>query len=313
MQSYFHWMNTTSLLTLSRGYLKEGIPQANLKEAAIERVRTMCDAAEAKLRKMGMPEDLINGYGYKLFEYASRGWISFSSPIWSNFAAGRGLPISCNGSFMDDTTGSILWKNAEIGAMTKNGAGTSLYVGALRPEGAPISTGGFSKGRTHFLRLTQEMVTVISQSSIRRGNLAAYEEVTSPEIYEFLKQREKGNPLQHLSFGVCIGDDWMEEMMAEAKGGEKRLLMARIVNKRRETGFPYIFFKDAANRGRHPRLVEMQKFIWASNLCTEVMLPSSGDESFVCDLSSLNLAYYDDWKNTDLVEMMIWLLDAVME
>lgn len=311
----FFWMNTISLATLSRGYLTPGAIEAHggdVKAAAIARVRQMCDKAENVLRNMGMDE-AVDGYADKLFDYAGRGWISFASPIWSNFAANRGLPISCNGSFMDDTTESILYKTAEIGMMTKHGAGTSVYMGALRPEGSPISGGGTSRGQVHFMRLVQEHTDVISQSNVRRGNCAAYIDIDSPDVDEFLKIRDTGNALQHISIGLCVSDAWMEAMLAEQKGGEKRRLMARIINKRRATGFPYLVFTDTANEARHPRLKELGERIHASNLCTEIFQPSSPKESFVCDLSSLNLVHFDDWKNTDLVETMVFFLDAVMQ
>lgn len=312
----FFWLNDVSLQTLSRGYLTESMIEdydGNLRAAAIARYRQIADAAEARLRAMGMPDTVMTGYADKLFTYMGRGWISLASPVVSNFGLSRGLPISCNGSKMEDTTASILGKVAEIGMMTKHGAGTSVYMGDLRPAGAPISGGGTSNGPVHFMRLVQEHTDIISQSNVRRGNCAVYLDVEHPDVDEFLKIRETGNPLQHISFGLCISDQWMKEMLAEPKGGEKRRLMARIVNKRRATGFPYLFFSDAANEDRHERLKELALKIWASNLCTEIMLPSTGDESFVCDLSSLNLLYFDDWKDTDLVETMIWFLDAVME
>ena len=118
--------------------------------------------------------------------------------------------------------------------------------------------------------------------------------------------------IQHLSFGVTISDAWMNEMLAEPKGGPKRRVMAKIVNKRRETGYPYILFSDTANNARPEILKKLNLLIYASNLCTEIMLPSSEDESFVCDLSSVNLLHYDEWKGTNFVREMIYVLDAVM-
>lgn len=302
---YAH-LNEVSLLTLSRGYLREGIPRENLKQAAIDRLEIMVSAAE---RELGVSLPTLR-YGMK------RGWVSPSSPVWSNYAAGRGLPISCNGSFIDDKRSAILMKVAEIGEMSGRGAGTSAYLGALRPFGSPISSGGFSEGPVHFARLIQEQVQVISQSNVRRGNCAIYLPIEHADIDKWMDMRSTSggvhHPIQHLSFGVCIGRKWWAEMKAEAKGGPKRKLMAKIRNKRRETGYPFLFFTDNANDARPQILKDLDLWIWASNLCTEIMNHSKADESFVCNLSSVNLLYFHEWKNTPFIREMIYFLDAVL-
>ncbi|AGC36115.1 ribonucleoside-diphosphate reductase large subunit [Rhizobium phage RHEph10] len=306
MRNDYAWLNQVALTTLSRGYLREGIAPENLKDEAIARINAIVDRAEE-----------ILGFELPTLRYGiKRGWVSPASPIWSNFGAGRGLPISCNGSYMADNMDSILFKNAEIGMMTKEGAGTSVYMGALRAFGKPISGGGRSEGPTHFARLPQEQVTVVSQGNTRRGNAAVYIDIEHEDADRWLDMRSISggvhHPIQHLSFGLVIGDDWMNAMLAEEKGGPKRKLMAKIRNKRRETGFPYLIFRDNANNARPDVLKRLGLLIYASNLCTEIMLPSGPDESFVCDLSSVNLLYYDEWKGTPFVREMIYLLDAVM-
>ena len=168
------WLNEIALTTLSRGYLSANIPQNDIKQAAIERANAIVDSAEKILQKK-LP---TIRHGLK------RGWVSPSSPVWSNFGARSGLPVSCNGSFMEDNMESILYANAEIGMMTKQGAGTSCYMGKLRPQGAPISGGGKSQGPVHFARLLQETVSVISQSNVRRGNCAIWLDVEHPDIEE---------------------------------------------------------------------------------------------------------------------------------
>lgn len=302
----YEYLNPESLKILSKGYIADGTPRHLWKETAIERVNFLITHAEQILGRE-LPT---------LRQGVRRGWISPSSPIWSNFGTERGLPISCNGSRMVDSVDSIAFKVAEISMMTKEGAGTSVYMGDLRPSGSEISGGGKSHGPVHFARLVQEAVTVISQGNTRRGNAAVYLDVEHPDIHDWLMMRSKaeGNhhKIQELSFGVVITDQWMSEMLAEAKGGEKRMMIVKIINKRRETGFPYIIFKDNANRVRHDRLKELGLEIMASNLCTEIMLPSTADESFVCNLSSANLLYFDEWKHTPLIREMVYFLDAVM-
>lgn len=302
----YSYFNDESLKILSRGYIAEGTPREYWKQTAIARVNFLIDRAE-EILGIKLPTMRLG---------VRRGWISPSSPVWSNFGTDRGLPISCNGSRMADSVDSIAYKVAEISMMTKEGAGTSLYMGDLRASGEPISGGGKSEGPVHFARLVQEAVTVISQGNTRRGNAAVYLDIDHPDIDEWLLMRSivdgVHHPIQHMSFGVVISDAWMSAMLSEAKGGPKRKLLTKIVNKRRETGYPYIIFKDNANKARHDRLKELGLEIVASNLCTEIMLPSTADESFVCNLSSVNLLYFDEWKSTPLVREVVMFLDAVM-
>jgi ribonucleoside-diphosphate reductase alpha chain len=128
---------------------------------------------------------------------------------------------------------------------------------------------------------------------------------------EFLDIGTEGNPIQKLTHGVTVGDEWMESMI---EGDEaKRKIWARIIQRRGEMGYPYIMFNDTANKNTVDVYKDKDLTIYASNMCSEIMLPSKEDWSFVCCLSSINLLHYDDWKDTDLVETMIAFLDAVME
>jgi len=290
------WLDADTRTFLSRGYLHNN-------QTPEERIRQICETAEANLE--------IAGFADEFEQQVLKGWVSFSSPVWSNYGNDRGLPISCNGSFYDDSVESILLKTAEIGGQTKFGAGTSAYMGELRPRGAKISVGGTSEGPVHFMRILQETVDVISQSNIRRGNCAVYLNIEHADIMEFLECREEGNTIQDLSLGVTITDAWMEAMIAG--DDDKRKVWLRILKKRSMTGYPYLFWTDTVNNGAPQWYRDHGMKIWASNLCAEVALPSSKDESFVCCLSSVNLLYYDDWKETNLVRNMMYFLDSVME
>ena len=161
------------------------------------------------------------------------------------------------------------------------------------------------------MNLAETTVDVVAQGNVRRGSCAAYLDVESPDIMEFLECREEGSSIINLSLGVCIGDEWMESMIAG--DNEKRTIWARILRKRRESGYPYLFFKDTVNNNKPQVLKDQDITIWASNLCSEICLPSSEEWSFVCNLASMNCATFDDWEHTDAVETMIWFLDAVME
>lgn len=272
-------------------------------QSAEDRVRVIGDTAEKLMNKPGLSD--------KIVEYTSKGWISFSSPVWANFGAGRGLPISCFGSYIADDMASILYTNAEVGMMSKYGGGTSTYFGALRPRGAAISDKGSSNGPVTFMQLFNTMVDVVSQGSVRRGNMAAYLPIEHPDVLEFLDIGTEGNPIQGLTHAVTVTDEWLQSM---ADGDEdKRAIWARIIQRRGEIGYPYILFTDNANNNTVDVYKDKDLKIHASNLCSEIMLPSKDDWSFVCCLSSINVLWYEDWKDTDLVEVMTYLLDAVME
>ena len=292
----FEWANEDSRTFLSRGYIDGNM-------TVEERVRIIAWTAEKILDR--------EGFADKFYDYMSRGFYSLSSPVWSNFGTKKGLPISCNGVFVNDNMESILKKTAEVGMQTKMGAGTSGYYGALRARGKPIKSGGTADGPVHFMNLTETTVDVVAQGNVRRGSFAAYLDISSPDIMEFLDAREEGSSIINMSLGVCIGDDWMQEMIAGDP--DKRTVWARVLRKRRESGYPYLFFKDTVNNNK-PRVLRQKDIsIWASNLCSEICLPSSEDESFVCNLASMNLLKADEWMETDAVETMIWFLDAVME
>lgn len=291
MEKYY-WLNRDSRVFLERGYLMDGVtPEKRIRQIAL------------KAQKLLKEE----GFADKFEDYMSRGWYSLASPIWANYGLKRGLPISCFGSYIDDTMDSILGKQAEVGMMTKMGGGTSAYFGALRNRGSEISAGGKSNGPVHFMELFETMTNVVSQSNVRRGSFAAYMPIDHPDILEFLQIRNDGNPIQNMSIGVTVSDSFMKEMLDGDK--EKRKVWGKVIQKRYESGYPYIMFSDTVNKNR-PK--ESDK-IYASNLCSEICLSTNNEESFVCCLSSLNLLHYDEWKDSDAVQVLTKFLDTVIE
>jgi len=204
----------------------------------------------------------------------------------------------------------ILEKTAEVGIMTAQGGGTSGYFGDIRGRGAPISTGGKSTGAVHFMELYDKLMNVVSQGNVRRGSFAAYLPVDHPDIEEFLKIRSEGNDIQDMSIGVTVSDEWMKSMIDGDK--EKRSIWGLIIKKRFETGYPYVFFEDNVNNQAPNVYKDKNEKIYASNLCSEIMLPSNPAESFVCCLSSLNLLKWDKLVDTDAVETLVYFLDAVI-
>jgi len=292
----WYWANEWTRLYMSRGYLLPGVTLE-------ERVKEIADRAEALTR--------IEGFSRKFEEYMAKGWYSLATPIWANYGLKRGLPISCYGTYVEDDTASILRAVAEIGMMSKQGGGTSVYLGALRPRGAPIRDNGESNGSYAFASLFDRVIEVFNQGSTRRGQCAAYLPIEHPDFEEWLKIQREGGEIQSLFWGVSVGDAWLEEAIAGDR--EKRERWAKVLKSRAEVGIPYIFFRNNANRQAPEVFKKLGKTIHASNLCTEIMLPSSPEESFVCCLSSLNLLHFDEWKDTGAVETLTLFLDSVLD
>jgi ribonucleoside-diphosphate reductase alpha chain len=295
MEKNIYWLNKDSRKFLERGYLLEG-------ETPEQRIRDIAETAEKILKS--------EGFADKFEDYMHRGFYSLSSPIWANFGRKRGLPISCFGSYVGDTMEDIMNKVSEVALMTKHGGGTSAYFGGLRGRGTPISSGGESTGSVHFMELYDKLMEVVSQGSVRRGSFAAYLPIDHPDIEEFLKIRGEGHAIQNLSIGVCVSDEWMKKMVDGDK--EARRIWGLVIKKRFESGYPYIFFSDNANNQAPQIYKDKGLKINNSNLCSEIMLSNQEDESFVCDLSSLNLETWEEWKATDATEVLVYFLDAVM-
>lgn len=292
----FYWLNEDSRTFLSRGYLSEG-------ETPESRIRDIADTAEKYLG--------IDGFGDKFYEYMSRGYYSLASPVWANYGKERGLPVSCFGSFIDDNMESILFGVAENGMLMKNGGGTSGYFGAVRHRGAPIRDAGESSGSVHFMQLYDTLASVVSQGSVRRGFFAVYTDIDHPDADEFLDIGTEGNPIQGLTTGIVVSDDFIEAM--KNGDGEKRRLWAKVLQRRSEIGYPYVLFGDNVNKNKPQVYKDKGLKIHASNMCIEIALPSSVDETFTCVLSSLNLLHWEEIKDTDAIEVLTMFLDTVCE
>lgn len=290
------WLTENSRKFLGAGYLTEGVSPE-------ERIMEIAQNAENILK--------MDGFAKKFYHYMEEGFFSLASPVWSNFGKKRGLPISCFGSHVADDMGDILYSQSEVGMMSKLGGGTSGYFGKLRPRGADVKNNGVSSGSVHIMQLFEKMVDVVSQGSVRRGRFAPYLPIDHEDIEEFLEIGTEGNPIQELTHGVTISDQWMQEMIDG--DAEKRNIWAKVLQRRGEIGYPYIFFSDHANNGTVDVYKDKNLEIYGSNLCTEIMLPTNENWSFVCCLSSINLLHYDKWKDTDAVETLTYFLDAVME
>jgi ribonucleoside-diphosphate reductase alpha chain len=292
MSNKYYWANEESRTFLSRGYITESVEQ---------RIKNISNRAEEILK--------IEGFSDKFEDYMSRGFYSLSTPVWINFGKEKGLPISCYGSNIDDSLDSILNASREIGMMSKYGGGTSAYLGNIRSRGSIISTGGRADGPVHYARMYDTTIDVCKQSEARRGACAVYLPVEHDDINEFLDIGTEGNPIQNLQYGITVTDKWLEEM--KSGDSEKRKIWAKIIQRRSEFGFPYIMFKDNTNNNTPYK--ELGLDITASNLCSEIQLPTDSFNSFVCCIGSINLLHWDEIEKTDAIEIYTLFLNAVLD
>lgn len=291
-----YWLNEYSRKFLTKDYLLPGMtPEGRIKDIA--------EYAEKILKK--------EGFADKFYDYMSKGYYSLSTPVWLNFGLDRGLPISCFGSYVGDDMGQILFTLSEIGIMTKNGGGTSAYFGDIRPRGSEIKNNGKTNGAVHFMQMYDNATNIISQGSARRGHVALYLPIDHKDIEEFLNIGTEGDKIQESTYAVTVPDAWFKDMIAG--DADKRNIWAKVLQRRTQIGYPYILFSDTVNKNTVDVYKDKDIKIYASNLCSEILLPSNERWSFVCCLSSINLLHYDEIKNTDAVETMVAFLDAVIE
>lgn len=253
-------------------------------------------------------------YEEEFFKIMWKGWLCPASPVLSNMSTDRGLPISCNSIHVGDSVDSIFGKSHELAMLSKNGAGVGIYLGDIRGRGASIKGNGKSEGVIPWSKVYDATTIAVSQGSTRRGASAVYLPVEHADIEEFINIRRPTGDVNrrclNLHHGVCISDDWMNSLIA---GDEhKRAIYAEILKARVETGEPYLLFTDNVNKASPDCYKKRGLTVSTSNICTEIMLYTDVDHTFVCCLSSMNLVLWDEWKNTNAVELATRFLDAVL-
>jgi ribonucleoside-diphosphate reductase alpha chain len=256
-----------------------------------------------------MPE-YLRDLGYEwFFRLLWNGWLSPSTPILANMGTDRGLPVSCSGGKIDDSIHGFYTHRLETAMLTKNGFGTSGYFGDIRPRGTPISVGGKASGVLPvFTGLIRDMRDV-AQGTARRGAYAGYLPVMHgdfDEVADFIYN----NP-DDANIGWVVNDAYVALLNTgdpEATRRFQKMLKLKMVH-----GKGYFFFVDKANRHRPVTYKDHGLNINNSNLCSEIMLFNDADHTFTCVLSSMNVARYDEWKDTDAVYWATWFLDCVAE
>ncbi len=299
-KQYPMWMDEISLATISKGYLLPG-------ETVRTAYKRVANASAARLKK---PE-LAN----KFFKYIWNGWIGLASPVISNMGTDRGLPISCFGIDTPDSIRGIGLTNAELMKLTASGGGVGISLSRIRQRGEYISGNGKSEGVVPWAKIYDSSIIATNQGNVRRGAASVNLDIEHGDIEEFMQiRRPKGDPnRQCLNLHQCVvvGDSFMRKL--EARDPEAMNRWATVLKSRMETGEPYIMYKDNVNKN-NPIAYRMHNLdVSMTNICSEITLFTDEEHSFICCLSSLNLAKWEEYKDTDCIETAIWFLDGVMQ
>ena len=286
--------------TIQGGYL---LPDETPKEAYIR-------VSKAVARRLDKPE-----MADRFFEYIWNGWLCLASPVLSNTGTDRGLPISCFGIDVADSIFDIGTKNLEMMLLAKHGGGVGIGINQIRPAGAKITGNGTSDGVVPFCKIYDSTILATNQGSVRRGAASVNLNIEHADFEDWIEIREPKGDVnrQSLNMHQCaiIGDKFMRKLTAGDKVARRK--WGKLLQKRKATGEPYIMFKGNVNKNNPVAYKENALKVYMTNICSEIALHTDENHSFVCCLSSLNLAKYDEWKHTNLIYDSIWFLDGVME
>ena len=299
-KNYPEWMDEISLATISKGYL---LPGEDVKKA----YRRVAKAAAFRLKRPEMEA--------KFYKIMWNGWLGLASPVISNMGTDRGLPISCYGIDTPDSIRGIGLTNAELMRLTSKGGGVGIGLSRIRPRGTEIAGNGKSEGVVPWAKIYDSSIIATNQGNVRRGAASVNLDIEHPDIDEFLQiRRPKGDPnRQCLNLHQCVvvGDTFMRKL--ESRDPDALNTWATVLKARMETGEPYVMYKDNVNKD-NPIAYRLNNLeVTMTNICSEITLFTDEWHSFICCLSSLNLAKYDEWANTDTVEIATWFLDGVMQ
>lgn len=304
------WLTIEGLGTLNSGYFLEG-------ETPKGMWRRVSDTAAAYYRNVNLGNWTEQELSNRFFELFWRGWLGGSSPVLANMGTDRGFPISCFASYIGDNRDSIFSSFEETAWISSMGGGTAVHISDIRERGAKIGSGGVSNGVVPWLKIYDSLTVGVNQGGFRRGALAAYYDIEGEDFDDFLKMRQPhGDPnlvCSNIHHAVVITDSFMEKLQAGDKPSKKR--WAEVLQKRKQTGEPYLFFIDTVNKNNPECYKALGLDVKGSNLCNEIALHTSELYTLVCCLSSLNAAKYDEWKKVgaSVVRLSILLLDAVIE
>lgn len=298
---YPEWLTDAGLKTLTKGYLLDG-------ETPFQMYRRVADASA---KNLNMPE-----LADKFYNAMVNNWLCPATPVLSNMGTDRGLPISCFGIDSPDSVDGIYRTVHELAMLSKHGGGVGVGMSRIRGRGVDIRGGqnGKSEGVVPWIKVLDSATIATSQGNVRRGATSVNLHVDHIDIEEFLRIRRQTGDVnrQCLNINTCVivSDSFMEKVVA---GDNKaRELWIAILKERLETGEPYILFEGNVNNSNPESYKNNNLKVSMTNICSEITLHTDEDHSFVCCLSSLNLAKWDEWKDTDLPELAVYFLDGVI-
>ena len=299
-KDYPEYFDEISLATISKGYLLPG-------ETPKKAYRRVSAATAMRLNR----PDLEN----KFFKIIWNGWLGLASPVLSNMGTDRGLPISCFGVDTPDSIRGIGLTNAELMKLTSVGGGVGIGLSRIRPRGREIKGNGKSEGVVPWAKIYDSTIIATNQGNVRRGAASVNLDINHLDIDEFLEiRRPKGDPnRQCLNLHQCVVVDDVFMRKLESRDQPSMERWAKVLKARMETGEPYIMFKDNVNKANPISYMMNNLDVSMTNICTEITLHTDEEHSFICCLSSLNLAKYEEWKDTDTVQLSIYFLDGVMQ
>jgi len=300
-EDYPSWGNTDVYKkTISGGYLFDG-------ETPKEAYQRVSKTVARRLYKPEMAETFFN--------YIWNGWLCLASPVLSNTGTDRGLPISCFGIDVADSIQDIGQKNLEMMLLAKHGGGVGIGINQIRPAGAKITGNGTSDGVVPFAKIYDSTILATNQGSVRRGAASVNINIEHDDFEDWLEIREPKGDVnrQSLNLHQCavVGDKFMRKL--EQGNAEARNRWSKLLRKRKATGEPYIMFKGNVNKSNPEAYKQNGLKVHMTNICSEITLHTDENHSFVCCLSSLNLAKYEEWKDTNLIYDATFFLDGVME
>ncbi len=298
---YPEWGHTDVYLnTISRGYC---LPGETPKDAYWRVATTVAN----RLKKPEMAD--------KFMKYIWKGWLNLASPVLSNTGTERGLPISCFGIDVADSINDIGQKNLELMLLAKHGGGVGICHNQIRPAGAEITDNGTSDGVVPFIKINDSTILATNQGAVRRGAASTNLSIEHEDFWEWLEIREPKGDInrQCLNTNQCvvISDKFMRNVLEGDVESRKRY--GAVQRKRRQTGQPYIMYRGNVNKQNPEAYKRNGLKVFMTNICSEIVLHTDENHSFVCCLSSLNLSRYDEWKNTNLIYDATWFLDGVLE
>lgn len=247
----------------------------------------------------------------RFYEMMWKNWLVPSTPVLANMGTERGLPVSCSGSYIEDSIDSFYSAFHEAAMLTKTGHGCSCYLGNIRPRGESYGDNeGIADGVLPVIQQMLQTVSSVSQGSTRRGATAFYIEVTHGDIEEVLDYH-LANP-KRLQIGYIIPNKFINKL--ELGDDYSRAIWKRLLKVRCQTGKGYFIFTDKANKHAKELGIKFNSDIKASNLCTEIFLPSTKEETFSCVLSSINAYTYDEWEDDEtFIHDCVLFLNAVVD